>query len=85
MTCYVFCLGVNHYTDPQITSLKCAENDARKVAAAFEFRYRCVSEYLEERSSEQIIDKIDLLGEQLQAGDQFIFYFSGHGKVVNGE
>lgn len=85
MTCYVFCLGVNHYTDSRITPLKCAENDARKVAAAFEFRYGCVSEYLEERSSEQIIDRINLLGEQLQAGDQFIFYFSGHGKVVNGE
>ena len=85
MTCYVFCLGVNHYQDPLINSLKCAENDARKVAAAFEFRYGCVSEYLEERSSEHIIEKISQLADKLHAGDQFIFYFSGHGKVVGSE
>lgn len=85
MTCYVYSLGVNHYADQQINSLKCAENDARRVAAAFEFRYGCHSEYLEERSSEQIIDKISTLGQQLLAGDQFIFYFSGHGKVIADE
>ncbi len=85
MTCYVFCLGVNHYQDPLINSLKCAENDARKVAAAFEFRYGCVAEYVEERSSEHIIEKISQLADKLHPGDQFIFYFSGHGKVVGKE
>ena len=80
MTTYAFTLGVNHY-EPPIDTLKCAERDARELAGLLKHQFGFEAEYLEERNAEDIESRIGALAERLRPGDQFLFYFSGHGKA----
>jgi hypothetical protein len=63
-----------------IISLKCAERDARELAALFKYELGYQAEYLEGSTVDDIQSSIARLADKLQAGDTFIFYFSGHGK-----
>lgn len=84
MTTYALCLGVNHYLDP-VGGLHCAEADARELAAVLKQKLGFEAAYLEEREAAKIMQRIDDMRSRLRAGDQFIFYFSGHGKVQGDE
>lgn len=84
MSTYALCLGVNQYREP-IDGLRCAEADARELAAVFKQKLGFEAAYLEEREAAKIMQRIEDLGPRLRAGDQFIFYFSGHGKVQQDE
>jgi hypothetical protein len=80
MTTYAFCLGVNQYTWP-IPALRCAERDAIKLAALMGETLGFEAEVLEERTTSGIERRIEALGARLRPGDNFVFYFSGHGKA----
>jgi formylglycine-generating enzyme required for sulfatase activity len=85
MARYAFFVGVNQYNDKNINPLKCAERDARRLASLFEHKLGFKASYLEERSAEDIEERITRLGEGLRPADTFVFYFAGHGKAVADE
>lgn len=80
MARYAFFKGVNRYNDPSITSLKCAERDARDLSGIFQHKLGFDARYLEENTAEEIVQRIDQIGQRLKPGDTFLFYFAGHGK-----
>ncbi|WP_051279455.1 SUMF1/EgtB/PvdO family nonheme iron enzyme [Chitinilyticum aquatile] len=79
MARYGFFIGINPYQDPNIGVLKCAENDARELTGVFQHKLGFQTTYIEERDAPGILEKLQGIERKLQAGDTFLFYFSGHG------
>jgi hypothetical protein len=80
MAVYVHTLGVNNYRHP-IASLRCCERDAHDVAALLAEGFGFKAEYLEERKTDDVVDRIEALEPLLKPGDSYVFFFSGHGKA----
>jgi formylglycine-generating enzyme required for sulfatase activity/uncharacterized caspase-like protein len=81
MSTHVFCIGVNGFRDALIPSLLSCERDARDFSALLKEGFGYQAEYLEERMTEEIEQRLIDLGRRLRPGDLFILYFSGHGKA----
>ena len=86
---YALLVGVDTYADRAIPPLRFAERDAqalgRVLAERYGFEVRCLVG--EEARREAILNVLGSgrLSEQavpMQAGDQFLFFFAGHGELV---
>ena len=80
MTVRILTLGINNYRAP-IPSLLCCERDAPDLTGVFKEGFGFDAQYLEERKTEDVVQRIEGLGKRLKPGDTFVFYFSGHGKA----
>ena len=77
-------IGVNEYTDPEIRNLSCSVRDAISMHDIFEeIGYDTVC--LENPSKDKVLHAVSTMTAGLSAGDQFLFYFAGHGFTDTGE
>jgi hypothetical protein len=74
-------VGVDIYEDPQLAPLRCAVQDATEIGAFLKYRagYDHVEQLISSVTDDQIVDLALRLVTELEAGDLFLFYFSGHG------
>lgn len=74
-------IGIDKYKNG-ITSLKCAVSDAKALTAEFaKAQFDSVESLLnEEAHCETILDQVETMVSEMQSGDLFLFYFSGHGR-----
>ena len=72
-------IGINNYNEP-LTKLSCAREDASELYQLFLKEYTPgLVHFLPDPDSDDIIEKIEYLVDQLDTGDLFLIYFSGHG------
>ncbi len=88
-TCYVLAVGINHYKNPRMT-LNYARPDAESFGRELEKNstrlYRNLelhSLYDEQASRASILEKLDELAGKIHQEDVFIFYYAGHGSMVD--
>ena len=76
-------VGIDKYKNG-ITSLNCAVSDAKALTSAFaREQFDSVESLLnEEAHCETILEQVEKTILDLEAGDLFVFYFSGHGREV---
>ena len=78
-------VGVNNYQAP-LRPLSCAREDA---AALYQFFLKDYSpdlvHFLPDPDSDAIIDKVKFITANLDSGDLFLIYFSGHGVEARNE
>ncbi|MBN1506063.1 MAG: caspase family protein [Sedimentisphaerales bacterium] len=79
-------VGVDTYEDPQLTTLRCAVQDATELAAFLKYRaaYDRVEQLVSGVTDDQVVDTAVRLAAELEPGDLFVFYFSGHGIEYSG-
>ena len=71
-------VGVNEYTDEQIRNLSCSIHDAHSMHDIFDeigYETKC----LENPSKGDVFHAVKEMTGGLKTGDQFLFYFAGHG------
>ena len=71
-------IGVNEYADNQIRNLRCSIRDAHSMNDIFEeigYETRC----LEDPGQGDVFRAVGEMTAGLRSGDQFLFYFAGHG------
>jgi len=79
---YALFLGVNEYKDREIKPLTGAENDAINLYSRFRDGVGLGARAVRlpaKASCQQVVEAFDDIGQQLRAGDRFLFYFAGHG------
>lgn len=86
--CYVLSVGINQYKNPKL-----ALNYARPDAESFNevmnkngslFKNTEVTELFDSKATkENILAKLDELAAKIQQEDVFIFYYAGHGSMVD--
>ena len=74
-------VGVDQYADAHIQDLRCAVNDATELAGFFKHRARFdrAEALANPRNCEAILDRVYDMISGLGAGDEFLFFFAGHG------
>ncbi|MBN1872833.1 MAG: caspase family protein [Anaerolineae bacterium] len=83
-------VGINHYNDAFIHSLKVCVDDVTAIHQTLSGRYE-VARLLTDATSEYLPMRANILGElasvtqAASADDLFLFYFSGHGLAREGE
>ena len=69
-------IGINDYKEP-LTKLSCAREDASELYQLFLKEYTTgLVHFLPDPDSDDIIEKIEYLVNQLDTGDLFLIYFS---------
>lgn len=77
-------VGVNDYKDDEIRNLHYALDDARSLHDIFEeLGYKTA--FLKNPGQGEILSQVRKMTEGLSVGDQFVFYFSGHGFTDDGQ
>ncbi len=74
-------VGVDQYADPAIQDLRCAVNDATELAGFFKHRalFDRAEVLANPRNSAMVLDHVQEMMDGLGAGDEFLFFFAGHG------
>lgn len=92
-------VGVNHYEDPAITNLRYSVSDANALfqllltqnANGFEKERLCLlmsgkeTEQAPIANRRSILHQLADMADMTQKDDLFLFYFAGHGDVIDGE
>ena len=88
-TCYVLAVGINEYKNPRMT-LNYAKPDAASFGklinqngAALFKEVELHTLYDKEASKENILKKLDELALKVHPEDVFVFYYAGHGSMVD--
>ena len=88
-TCYVMSVGINEYKNPKMM-LNYARPDAEAFAGLMEEKttslYKSVefvTLYDKEASASNILNALDQLASKVHPEDVFIFYYAGHGSIVD--
>ena len=83
-------VGINHYDDPFIASLKVCVDDATAIQQALAGRYQTAClltdatlDHLPTRAN--ILGELSIVAQTASEDDLLLFYFSGHGKAEGGE
>lgn len=77
-------IGVNEYTDPEIRNLSCSVRDAISMHDIFEeLGYQ--ANLLENPGKGDVFHAVRKITSDMAAGDQFLFYFAGHGFTDSGQ
>lgn len=71
-------VGVDEYQDAQIRNLSYAVRDARSLGWMFN-KLGYETHVLEDPKQSELKNKLEEIIKDLKEGDQFLFYFSGHG------
>ena len=77
-------VGIDKYKNG-ISQLQCAVNDAKELSYAFNrtgYSVKLLTN--EDCDSNRIAQEMESMLDGLQTGDIFVFYFSGHGRELNG-
>jgi hypothetical protein len=89
--CYVLTVGINQYKNPKLT-LNYAKPDAESFAELMETKASSLYQSIEiiplydyEASAEKILKTLDDLSDKIHQEDVFIFYYAGHGSMVDGK
>lgn len=83
-------VGINHYDDPFIASLKVCVDDVTAIQKALAGRYQA-ARLLTDATPAHLPTRANILGElstiaqTADEDDLLLFYFSGHGKAEGGE
>ncbi|MBM3464739.1 MAG: hypothetical protein FJX76_21790, partial [Armatimonadetes bacterium] len=88
-------VGVDHYDSGQITPLRCAGADARELAKTLVESAGFPGSHVVVMTSEaagddrptavNVLRRLAGFGKTVRAGDDFVFYFSGHGMEQDSE
>ncbi|GAB4237780.1 MAG: hypothetical protein Tsb0034_13130 [Ekhidna sp.] len=88
-TCHILAVGINEYQN-QALNLNYARTDADSFANQLEMQGQKIytnvvlhQVYDQEATKENILKKIESLKDQVAANDVFIFYYAGHGSMVD--
>lgn len=88
-TCYVLAVGINQYKNPRM-SLNYARPDAEsfteilKVKGTSLFKnIEVVSLFDGEATRQNILDNLDKIASRIGQEDIFVFYYAGHGSMVD--
>jgi WD40 repeat protein len=88
-TCYILAVGINEYKNPQMI-LNYARPDAQSMAQLLEQKtsslYKSVeltTLYDREASAQNILKALDEHSHKVHPEDVFIFYYAGHGSMVD--
>ncbi len=80
-------VGVDQYADQNIQELHCAVNDATELAGFFKHRagFDRAEALANPRNSEVVLERVRDMLDGLVGGDEFLFFFAGHGiKTLDG-
>ncbi len=79
-------VGCDHYEDPNIQNLMCAEEDAHCLRVLLQLRAGFDTVELLRRPTNEhaVLDVAERLTRGLAAGDLFLFFFAGHGVELDG-
>lgn len=89
--CHIFIVGINEYNN-QLLKLNYARPDAEAVSKLLgekqqmpyeELRIHAI--YDKDASKKAILDTLDKLSEEIELQDVFMFYYAGHGSMVEEE
>ncbi|MDF2457406.1 MAG: repeat-containing protein [Cytophagaceae bacterium] len=88
-TCYILSIGIDEYKNNKLT-LNYAKEDAESFSKAVEehsgklfSKVEVHSLYDKEASRQNILQQLDELIAKIQVHDVFIFYYAGHGSMVD--
>ena len=77
-------IGVNEYKDSEIRNLSCSLRDAMSMHDIFEeLGYQ--TDLLENPSKGDVFQTVRKMTSDMVGGDQFLFYFAGHGFTDSGQ
>lgn len=89
-TCYLFAVGINEYKNTRL-NLNYAKPDAQSVAQLISEKAQTLFKTIElhtlydyEASRSKILEQLDELSAKVHPEDVFIFYYAGHGSMVDG-
>lgn len=89
-TCYIVSVGINRYSNPRM-NLNYARPDAESFLRTLSdsenslfSKTELITLYDDNASREQILNTLDELSGKINAEDIFIFYYAGHGSMVDG-
>jgi WD40 repeat protein len=89
--CHVLAVGINKYKNPRM-SLNYAKPDAESFGKLLDQRgtnlfksLRLYTLYDEQATKEEILKMLDALAGQVNPEDVFIFYYAGHGSMVDNQ
>lgn len=89
INCYLVAVGINEYENPAL-NLNYARNDARAFSRALQEQGRDIFKKVEVRSlfdreatRENILSALDELSHVAGPEDVFVFYYAGHGSMVD--
>lgn len=87
--CYVLAIGINKYKNNRL-NLNYAKDDAMSFAKAISKKSKRLFNILEintlydlEANKQNILEQLKLLTEKVKINDVFIFYYAGHGAMVD--
>ena len=90
-TCYVLSVGINQYKNPKMV-LNYARSDAQSFSKMMDEKASQLYKKIElhtlydtEASRDNILNKLDDLAGKIQQEDVFIFYYAGHGSMVDNQ
>jgi len=72
-------IGINQYTDPNLSNLSNPNNDAELLATVLKENYNFKITLIKNTSRDEILDALDALEEQLEIGDNLLIFYAGHG------
>ncbi len=88
-TCYILSVGINSYKNPRM-SLNYAKPDADSFLSMFKGKTQALfgniefhSLYDDQASKGNILKKLDELSAKIHQEDVFIFFYAGHGSMVD--
>ena len=88
-TCYVLSIGINQYKNGKM-NLNYAKPDAQSFSAMMSEKstrlfkkIELYTLYDEDATREKILNKLDELASKASQEDVFIFYYAGHGSIVD--
>jgi hypothetical protein len=81
MTRHALFIGNNDHVDRTITPLHCAQRDASELYGLFKrtLGYGEQAHLMEAPTQGDVFDRLEAIGQQVRAGDSFVFFFAGHG------
>jgi len=85
--CHILAVGINQYKNPKMT-LNYAKPDAESFGKAIDGKglFKNIQLHMlydAEASRENILKKLDEISAQVRPEDVFIFYYAGHGSMVD--
>jgi WD40 repeat protein len=89
-TCYILAVGINSYKNPKLT-LSYARPDAESFVQTMKVNQQLFKEielvtlYDEEASRINILKQLEMIASRAKPEDVFVFYYAGHGSMVENE
>lgn len=90
-TCHILAVGINEYQNKAL-NLNYAKTDATSFAKQMKMQGETIYSNVElhqifdrEATKENILAKVNSLKDQISINDVFVFYYAGHGSMVDGK